>query len=107
MTNLHSILLVVVVSVVTIALRFIPFVLLGKKRETPKYIQYLGNILPYAIIGMLVVYCFKDAATAQQSLPLPEAVAVLIIIVSYWWKKNTIISFLSGTIGYMIISNLL
>lgn len=107
MNNLHPLLLVVVISLVTIVLRAIPFIFLGKKKETPKYIQYLGNILPYAIIGMLVVYCFKDMSFSGGTYGIPEAVAVLVIIASYRWKRNTIVSFLSGTVGYMILTNLL
>lgn len=59
MNDLHTILAVAVIALVTMALRFLPFVVLGN-RTTPKLITYLGNVLPYAAIGMLVVYCLKD-----------------------------------------------
>ena len=58
--NLHSILIVAVVAIVTIALRFLTFFIFGGKKETPEVILYLGKVLPYAIMGMLVVYCLRS-----------------------------------------------
>ena len=57
--DLHSILIVAVVAAVTIALRFLPFFIFGGKKETPEVVLYLGKVLPYAIMGMLVIYCLR------------------------------------------------
>ena len=59
---MHDILLIVAGVLVTMATRFIPFLIFGEKRKTPPIIEYLGNVLPCAIMGMLVVYCMKDVA---------------------------------------------
>ena len=61
--NKQAILLICVVSVVTIILRFLPFIIFNSKKEPPKIITYLGNILPFSVMAMLVVYCFKDIKT--------------------------------------------
>ena len=45
-------LLIAVMSLVTVLLRFLPFLVFRKR--TPPYISYLGRVLPPAIIGMLV-----------------------------------------------------
>ena len=63
--NLHSILIVAVVAMVTIALRFLPFFIFGGKRKTPEIILYLGKVLPYAIMGMLVIYCLRGVTTVS------------------------------------------
>ena len=55
--TVHAIVLIAVMAVVTFALRALPFLVFGK-RETPKFITYLGKVLPYAMMGMLVVFCF-------------------------------------------------
>ena len=55
MVNLHSALIVAVAAAVTIALRFLPFLIFGENRKTPPLVAYLGQVLPYAIMGMLVV----------------------------------------------------
>ena len=57
MINMHGVLIVAVISLVTIGLRFLPFLIFNGKRSTPEFVTYLGRILPYAIMGMLVVYC--------------------------------------------------
>ena len=101
MNNTHSILLVAVVSLVTIALRFIPF-LIFKNRETPKYIVYLGKVLPYSIMGMLVVYCLKSMSILSAPYGIPELVACFVVASVHIWKRNTLLSILLGTLIYML-----
>lgn len=101
MNNIHSILMVAVVSVVTILLRFIPFILF-RNRETPKYITYLGRVLPYAIMGMLVVYCLKAMSIVSYPYGIPELCGCLTVIFVHIWKRNTLLSILLGTTIYMI-----
>ena len=101
MNNTHSILIVAVVSVVTILLRFIPFLLL-RNRETPKYITYLGTVLPYAIMGMLVVYCLKSMSIVSYPFGLPELCGCLTVVLVHVWKRNTLLSILLGTVVYMV-----
>lgn len=60
MTEFQGILMVAVIAGVTAFLRFIPFLVFGGKKKTPPYITYLSGVLPYAIMGMLVVYCLKN-----------------------------------------------
>ena len=55
MINIHSVLIVAVCALVTIGLRFLPFLIFRGDRPTPPYIVYLGKVLPYAIMSMLVV----------------------------------------------------
>ena len=55
---MRSGILVAIMAIVTILLRFLPFWVF--KKNTPKYISYLGEVLPAAIIGMLVVYCLRN-----------------------------------------------
>ena len=59
-STLHSVLLVLVMAVVTYLLRAFPFMVFSGKKPTPEFVLYLGKVLPYAIIGMLVIYCIKD-----------------------------------------------
>ena len=72
MSSMHSILLVVMISLVTMLLRFLPFWLFGNGRQTPKTIQYLGKVLPYAIMGMLVVFCLKGVSFLKAPFGVPE-----------------------------------
>ena len=59
--DLHAAALVAVIAAVTMALRFLPFIIFGGGRPTPRYIIYLARVLPCAIMAMLVVYCLRGA----------------------------------------------
>ena len=72
--------LVAVMAAVTILLRFLPF--LSVRSGTPKYIAYLGRVLPSAIIGMLVVYCLKDVSFTSAPFALPELIASVCVAAS-------------------------
>lgn len=101
----YSLLTVVVIVLVTVALRFLPFWVF--RRRVPAAIAYLGQVLPYAIMGMLVVYCLKDVSFLQGTHGLPEAVAVTAVVLLHRWRHNTLLSILSGTVLYMIFIRLL
>lgn len=98
---MHSAVLIAVMSIVTILTRFLPFVVFRK--ETPGYISYLGRVLPPAIIALLVVYCLKDITPAVHPFGIPELIAVVCVIALHVWKRNSLISILSGTVIYMVL----
>lgn len=95
----HSFLLIMVMAGVTILLRFLPFLLFSK--ETPKAVLYLGEVLPRAIMAMLVVYCLKEISLISAPYGIPEIVSVLLVIILHKWKHNTLFSILAGTVCYM------
>ena len=105
MSNEKAILAIAIMSAVTILIRFAPFLLLGR-RETPKAIVYLGQVLPYAIMGMLVVYCLKGVSFVSIGGFLPEFIAGAVVVLSYVWKRNTLLSIISGTVCYMLLVQL-
>ena len=96
---------IVIMSAVTIALRFLPFILFSGKK-TPKVIAYLGKVLPYAMMGMLVVYCLRDISFKSAGGFVPEIMASAVVVVSYIIKKNSLISIISGTVSYMLLVQL-
>lgn len=97
---------VVVIALVTAAIRFLPFLIFGGGRKTPKIIEKLGRTLPYAIMGMLVVYCLKEVHFTAVSGFLPQLLACLMVGVLYVWKRNTLISIVAGTVCYMLLVQL-
>ncbi len=105
MTDLHGILTVAVIALVTAALRFLPFAVL-RRREVPKFIAYLGTVLPFAIMGMLVVYCLRNISFGAVSAYLPELLACGLVVGVHVWKRNTLLSILSGTVLYMVLVQL-
>ena len=93
--------LIAVMSGVTILLRALPFLLF--RNRTPRYIEYLGKVLPPAIIGMLVIYCLKDVSIRSAPYGLPELIAAAAVVGLQAWKRNSLISILGGTVLYMAL----
>ena len=96
--------LIAIMAAVTIALRFLPFLVFHEK--TPPYISYLGKVLPPAIIGMLVVYCLKDVSLASSPFGIPELAASVSVAGMQALKRNAVISILTGTAIYMLLIQL-
>lgn len=103
-SSAYSALLVAVMSAVTILLRAAPFLVFKKK--APAYVMYLGQVLPTAIIGMLVIYCLKDTNLTAAPFGAPELIAGLLVAVLHAWKRNILLSILAGTVAYMLLIQL-
>ena len=101
---MNAAVLIAVMAIVTMILRFLPFIVFNK--NTPAYISYLGKVLPTALIGMLVIYCFKDVPVLESPHGIPELIAALSVVVLQAWKRNSLISILSGTVIYMLLVQL-
>lgn len=102
MTEVQSAVTIGAVILGTMATRFLPFLVFPKGKTPPKFVQYLGKVLPCAAIGLLVVYCFKDVASSG-TYGIPEILSVLLIIVLHKWKKSTLLSIGGGTALYMLL----
>lgn len=102
MTTTQSIITILVVVLGTMLTRFLPFLIFPEGKTPPPYITYLGTVLPYAVIGLLVVYCLKDALYTPFH-GLPEIIAIIFICFLHKWKKNTLLSIGAGTVLYMIL----
>ena len=103
MDKLHAAAVIAVAAVVTAILRFLPFWIFREGRKTPAIIEYLGGVLPYAIMGMLVVYCLKGVSPASPGLWLPQFICCGIVAGLHIWKRNTLLSIGVGTVCYMLL----
>ena len=104
---MHDILLIAVAAVVTAATRFLPFLIFRKKESTPAIVTYLGQVLPCAIMGMLVVYCMKDVPFLSAPYGAPEIIGCVIVAVLHIWKRNSLLSIGVGTVCYMLMVQLI
>ena len=103
---MHDIWLIVVAVLVTMATRFLPFLIFGENRKTPSIIEYLGKVLPFAIMGMLVVYCLKDVSVLSFPYGLPEIISCVVVAALHVWKRNSLLSIGGGTVCYMLLVQL-
>ncbi|MBQ4051611.1 MAG: AzlD domain-containing protein [Oscillospiraceae bacterium] len=106
MTDYHAWAIIAVIALVTAALRFLPFMVFGDAGKTPAIIEKLSKILPFAIMGMLVVYCLKEISFTSVSGFLPMLIACAVVGVLYVWKRNTLVSIICGTLCYMLLVQL-
>ena len=91
-----------VCALVTAGIRFLPFWVFRGGRPVPPAVEKLGRVLPYAIMGMLVVYCLKGVSFGALGGWLPSLIACLVTGILYVWKRNTLLSIICGTVCYMV-----
>jgi branched-subunit amino acid transport protein AzlD len=99
----QSLLIILVIAAITFALRAAPFILFSRTGTTPKVITYLGNVLPPAVMGMLIVYCLRNVSVLKAPFGLPELIAVTAVALLHLWRRNSMLSILGGTVLYMVL----
>ena len=104
--RIHAALIVAIAALVTIGLRFLPFVIFSGRKTTPPFVAYLGRVLPYAVMGMLVVYCLRNIQFASAPHGLPEIIACAVVAGLHLWKRSTLLSIVGGTACYMLLVQL-
>ncbi len=95
---------VLIMAALTALTRFFPFLVFS--RRVPSWVEYLGKVLPFAVIGMLVVYCFRNISVTGYPFGIPELIAVAAVIVLHVWKRSTLLSVFAGTALYMVLLQL-
>lgn len=105
-TQLYTAVLIVIMTAVTFALRALPFFLFGGKKtggQPPRWVSYLGGVLPPAVIALLVVYCLRNINLFSGSHGLPELLCVAIAALLHLWRRNELLSIFGSTIIYMVL----
>ena len=92
-----------VIVFATVFMRFLPFILFPDNKPTPKFIHYLGTVLPAAVFGLLMIYALKGVSLLQGSHGIPELIAIVITAAVHLWKKQMLLSISAGTICYMLL----
>ena len=103
MTLKQQLITILMLSLGTMAMRFLPFIIFPAGKPTPKYISYLGRVLPGAIFAMLVVYCLKNVSFVSSPFGAPEIISIIVVVVLHLWKKQMILSMAGGTVVYMLL----
>ena len=101
----RSLLIILICAACTCLERFLPF-LIFRGRSVPKVIEYLGRVLPMAIMATLVIYCIKGISLTAMSGWVPYLVGIAVTAVLHWWRKNALLSIVAGTAVYMLLVQL-
>lgn len=100
---IQGIFIVAAMATGTLITRFLPFLLFPAGKETPRFVDFLGKTLPFATMGLLVVYCLKEVSFTAAPHGIPEALAILLIVVLHRLKGNSLLSIGAGTVFYMFL----
>lgn len=103
MTTFQAILTIITVIIVTFSTRVLPFIFFPDTKKTPRFISYLGNVLPYSVMGMLIIYCLKDTSVFLAPYCIPELISIVFVIIVHKWKHNLLVSIGGGTLLYMFL----
>ena len=103
MSSIQAVITISIVAGATFMTRALPFLLFPAGKAAPAYVKYLGSILPYATIAMLIVYCLRDVGPLQWPHGIPELIAIAAVVFVQIKKHNLILSIAIGFAVYMIL----
>ena len=106
MTTMQLLITIALLALGIMITRFAPFLLFPAGKPTPKYIRYLGNVLPSAMFGLLVVYCLKNVSLFAPSYGIPELIALAVVVALHLWRRQMLFSIAGGTVCYMLLVQL-
>lgn len=90
-----------VMFVVTVALRAAPFVALSRLRDS-EVVRFLGMTMPSGIMVVLVVYTLRDTTAAPASW-VPAAAALVLTMLAHLVFRRAAVSIVLGTACYMAL----
>jgi len=99
----HALIIILVMGLMTFATRIVPVLIFGRGEKVPEYILYLGRVVPYTAMGLLIVYCLRDVSVMEGSHAIPEIISMAVVSLTYLWKRNSIFSVVAGTALYMAL----
>lgn len=104
--SLYAALTIAVCAVLTFATRVFPFALFGGRDAPPEIVRYLGQMLPAAVMSILIIYCLRDVNFTSVSGVLPQLISIALVVGLHVWKRNNLLSIGAGTVCYMLLVQL-
>ncbi len=82
--------------------RLFPFAIFSK-RKPGKLIHIFERYIPPLVMIGLLIYSLRDVRFSSLVQWVPQISAITFTIVTYLWKKNSLVSIFGATIIYMIL----
>ncbi len=105
--NNNALGIILVAGLVTLAIRFAPFILFSRNGQIPPAIRFLGSVLPTAIMGILILLTVRHVDLFTGNRGLPEFAGIIATAGLYVWKRNTLVAIAGGTAAYMVLLRVL
>ena len=90
------------IGLIVFAERLFPFAIFAK-RQPGRLIHIFERFIPPVVMIALLIYSLRDVRFTTVTQWVPPISAITFTIVTYLWKKNSLISIFGGTIIYMIL----
>jgi branched-subunit amino acid transport protein AzlD len=103
LTPFETFVTILAVALGAIITRFVPFLLFPENKEQHPVVTYLGQMLPPAMLGLLVVYSLKNVDLLAPAHGMAELISIIFIIAIHLWKRNVLLSIGLGTALYMFL----
>lgn len=107
MSIVQRLISIAIAALANFATRVTPFLLFDRsaddKQELNPFIEGLGEFLPPAIMGMLVVYCYRNVNFVSGNHGLPDLLAGIVTILVHLWRRNMFLSLITGTVIYILL----
>lgn len=103
MNSLQIIITITVIALATMFTRFLPFLVFNNTDKLPKFVRYLAEVLPFAVIGILVVYSLRNIKLFNDNTLFPTLISLSVIVLLHLWKRQVLLSILLGTLCYMFL----
>ena len=103
MSDKYIIAVILIMAIVTALLRFLPFLLFDRGEKLPRWVSYLGKVLPPAVMSMLLVYCLRNIDFSGGNHGFAQLICVGVAMLLHSLKRNTLLSIGVSTLLYMII----
>lgn len=103
--DFYALAIIGVAAVVTILIRALPFLIFDRGGKLPNWIEYLGKVLPPALMSLLLVYCVSGVDFVGGFHGIPELIGIAVTVGLHFWKRNTLLSIGVGTAVYMVLVN--
>lgn len=99
----YLVMAIIIAGLCTLALRALPFLLFGRNQKIPPLVETLGDLLPPAVMMILLIYSVKDLFWAEWQLPIKTFAALFVTTALHVWRRNVLLSIVTGTVLYMVL----